>query len=288
MARPHERSFSVWVHGAGKVGRALARALRRSGVKTTLRAARRGLPRRIDADVVVLAVRDTELRPLAEMLARARIVRRSAVVLHVAGALDATPLSPMRGLCAGVAQMHPCLAFASPRFSPSFAGCRVCIQGDPRAAARARQVAHLLRMKPWTVRQLDATLYHAAAGLVANGAAGLAALGAELLARAGVPPLIAPKILGPLLRSVADNVQTLGFPEALTGPVRRGDVQAVESHLAIVRRKLPKAVRLYAASVEAQLPLARAIGDASAENLERIAHITREITRRIARDALRV
>ena len=46
-------------------------------------------------------------------------------------------------------------------------------------------------------------------------------------------------MLGPLLRSVADNVETLGFPDALTGPVRRGDAAGVEKHLATLREKLP-------------------------------------------------
>ena len=47
------------------------------------------------------------------------------------------------------------------------------------------------------------------------------AIGAELLAVSGVPRADAPKMLGPLLRSVAENVEALGFPDALTGPVRR-------------------------------------------------------------------
>jgi predicted short-subunit dehydrogenase-like oxidoreductase (DUF2520 family) len=112
-------------------------------------------------------------------------------------------------------------------------------------------------MTPRTIAGLDAVAYHAAAGLVANGAAALAAVGAELLVRAGVPRDIAPKMLGPLLRSVADNVEALGFPQALTGPVRRGDAAGLERHLAALQSKLPQALPLYIASAQAQLPLAR-------------------------------
>jgi hypothetical protein len=49
--------------------------------------------------------------------------------------------------------------------------------------------------------------------------------------------------------------------------VRRGDAAGVEKHLAVLDAKLPEAVRLYLAAAEAQLPLARAIGDASEESL---------------------
>jgi predicted short-subunit dehydrogenase-like oxidoreductase (DUF2520 family) len=258
----------VAILGAGKVGSALSRELRSRGVTVTLRSARRRLPRAIDADVVVLAVRDRDLQPLAQRLVG--IVSSRAVVVHVAGALDARPLEPLRGATAGVAQMHPMISFASTRRSPSLERGHVHVQGDPIAVARARRLARILGMRPRTIRGLDTVAYHAAAGLVANGAAALAAVGAELLVRAGVDRAVAPAILGPLLRSVADNVEALGFPDALTGPVRRGDLAGLERHLAVLQAKLPSAVPLYLAAAEAQVPLARAIGDAPAASFRYI------------------
>jgi predicted short-subunit dehydrogenase-like oxidoreductase (DUF2520 family) len=127
-------------------------------------------------------------------------------------------------------------------------------------------------MTPRTFAKLDTVGYHAAAGLVANGAAALAAAGRELLVRSGVPAEVAPAMLGPLLRSVADNVAALGFPDALTGPVRRGDVGAIEKHLLLIRERLPGAVPLYLAAARAQLPLARAIGDAPPAAFDAIDH----------------
>lgn len=270
MARRRD-AFAVFVIGAGKVGTALARALRSRGVGTVLRPARKALPRSIDASVVVLAVRDRDLRSLAERLVG--VVGRSSVVVHVAGALGADPLAALRGACAGVAQMHPMISFASTRFAPQLARGNVHVQGDARAVARARRIARLLGMTPRTVPALDTVAYHAAAGLVANGAAALAAVGAELLVRAGVDRPTASKMLGPLLRSVADNVEALGFPEALTGPVRRGDATGVEKHLATLREKLPQAVPLYLEAAAAQLPLARAIGDAAPESFDAVGRV---------------
>jgi prephenate dehydrogenase len=106
--------MKIFVLGAGKLGRSFAKDLSRAGHDVTLRAARKGLPKKtIDADVVILALRDRDLLPTAEKLRDARLVAKRAVVVHVAGALDAEPLAPLRAVCKGVAQMHPMIAFAS-------------------------------------------------------------------------------------------------------------------------------------------------------------------------------
>jgi predicted short-subunit dehydrogenase-like oxidoreductase (DUF2520 family) len=278
--RDEEKPIVVFVYGAGKLGRTLARALRQCGVRTTLRAARRGLPTAIRADIVVLAVRDNDLRPLAKTLARDRLVSSGAVVVHVSGAFGVAPLALVRRTCAGVAQMHPMISFASKKFTPGLVGGTVHVQGDPVAVARARRIARALGMIPRTIRGLDTAAYHAATGLVANGAAALAAMGAKLLEHAGVPTKIAPKMLGPLLRSVADNVEALGVPDALTGPVRRGEAAAVKRHLAALKELLPEAVGLYLASAEAQIAPARAIGDAPPEKFDAIARLVRGTARR--------
>ena len=130
-------------------------------------------------------------------------------------------------------------------------------------------------MTPRTVPALDTVGYHAAAGLVANGAAALAAMGVELLARSGVPRDAATHMLGPLLRSVAENVERLGFPSALTGPVRRGDPVAVRKHLALLEERLPEAVPLFVASGLAQLPLARALEEAPPSGFDAIEAVLR-------------
>ncbi len=272
--------MNVFILGAGKVGTALARALRKRGDEVTLRAARKGLPRTvIDASIIVLAVRDRQLASIVTDLAASGVVRKSAVVVHNSGALSADALAGLRGACAGVAQMHPMISFASRAFFPTLTRGHCHVKGDPLAERRGRALARHLGMTPRTFAKLDTVGYHAAAGLVANGAAALAAIGEELLVLAGVPREHAPKMLGPLLRSVAENVEKLGFPEALTGPVRRGDAGAIARQLELLRARLPAAVPLFIASALAQLPLARAIGDAPRQSFRELEQVLEEASR---------
>lgn len=265
--------LSLFVLGAGKVGQALHREARRLGIPSTLRAARAGTPGPIDASLVVVAVRDRDVGPWAERLAP--LVRKDAVAVHVAGALPADALAPLRPACAGVAQMHPMIAFAHPSAQPTLRGGHVHVTGDAEAVRRARAFVARLGMKPRTFPGLDPVAYHAAAGLVANGAAALAAAGRAVLLRAGAREEAIPHMLGPLLRSVAENVEALGLPGALTGPVRRGDAKAVAAHRATLARLVPDLVPLYGEMARAQLPLARAIGDAPPAAFDAIEEVLR-------------
>jgi predicted short-subunit dehydrogenase-like oxidoreductase (DUF2520 family) len=265
---------AIQIFGAGKVGRALAAALRNVGYPVSLRAARKGLPgRAFTARFVILAVRDRELEPLAKALAARALVHPKSVCVHVAGALGPEPLFALRAVCAGVAQMHPMIPFASLRHFPSLTRGNLHVAGDARAVQKAKQLGRALGMTPRTIPKLDRIAYHAAAGLVANGAAALCALGATLLERANVPASTARQMLGPLLRGVGDNVEQLGFPDALTGPIRRGDPAAVAKHLELLRARLPEALPLYRAAGLAQVPLARVLAEAPATSFDEIVRI---------------
>lgn len=263
--------MKVLFYGAGKLGRTLAREARRAGLRVTLRAARRGAPRRIDHDLVVLCVRDPDL-PAAALALAGALGRRSAVV-HVAGALGPEVLSALRKRVAGVGQAHPMLSFASAAAPPSLAGAHVLVMGDRVAVLRASRLARALGMLPRRLTRLDRTRYHAAAGLVANGSAALAGAGARLLVAAGVPRRAVPLMLGPLLRSVAENVTRLGVPQALTGPVRRGDAVTIRRHLDAIAHATPELVALYTAVARAQLPQARVLGDAPARALREVERV---------------
>jgi predicted short-subunit dehydrogenase-like oxidoreductase (DUF2520 family) len=264
--------MKFYVIGAGKVGNALTRALRGERQTVTLRASRAGLPARtIVADLLVLAVRDGAVGPLASELAARSLVSRRTAVVHVAGALGPEALAPLREGSAGVAQAHPMVSFASRRMVPQLSGAHLLVAGDAEAVRRARRLARVLGMVAREWPAVDRTRYHAAAGLVANGAAALADAGARLLVLAGCPERDAASVLGPLLRSVAENVQKLGLPDALTGPVRRGDASTVLRHVASIEGAVPEILPLYRASVAAQLPMAAELGDASESALRDLA-----------------
>jgi predicted short-subunit dehydrogenase-like oxidoreductase (DUF2520 family) len=280
MSGPRARRATtrVVVVGAGKVGRALSKGLREARV-AVVNVARRDLDRRASsaaigrATMVILAVRDVEVERVARELVE--VIAPTCVVLHTAGALGVDALDALHRAGFHVGKAHPLAAFASERRAPSLVDASLVIEGDRSALREARRIARALGMRPVVAMHVDPTRYHAAAALLANGAAALATHASRALASAGVPDAAMARMLGGLLRTVADNVATLGPEAALSGPVRRGDVVTIERHLASLREVGAEARALYAALVSAQLPIARSIGEATSAQLAAIDAATR-------------
>ncbi len=266
----------VVILGAGRVGTSLARALRRTSHPFELIPSRRfAVERRLRAALLVLAVRDAELAGWAVRLADAGALTRRIAVVHVAGALGPEVLAPLRSVTAGVGQAHPVVSFPSLRAPVDLRGATLAVSGDPVAVRRVAVVARAVGLVPLALVPRDRTGYHAACALAANGAAALASAAGELLCAAGVAAPEVPRLLAPLLRSVAANVAAVGPEAALSGPIRRGEAAAVRAHAACIRRLAPEVLPLYLALAERQVTVARGLGEVPGASLDAVARVIR-------------
>ena len=241
--------MTVCVIGRGKVGRALQRGLTRAGIACALV---RAHPLRFGSErarLFVLAVPDVRIRAVAGELAPQ--ISRGSIALHCAGARDVDELAPLsaRGVHVGV--MHPLVSFASGSDGGALRAATFTVFGDRKAIAAAKQLARALGARvvtlPGAHSQARAAAYHASAALVANGAAALAFEGVQILRAVGFSQRPAERALAGLLASVAANVERVGVPRALTGPVVRGDRRTVERHLQALSGLDPQRAAAYAA-----------------------------------------
>jgi hypothetical protein len=74
-------------------------------------------------------------------------------------------------------------------------------------------------------------VYHAAAVFASNFVVASVDEGARLLQAAGWPRADAERALVPLVEGVVANMKRRGVVKALTGPIRRGDVDTVRRHI---------------------------------------------------------
>lgn len=250
--------MNILIIGRGRVGNGMRRSLEASGLHEVSAADRRCKPSSVRAaDAVIVAVSDDSIAAVARSIAPN--LKRGATVLHCAGARSSDELEACEAGGAAVGVMHPLVSFPSARNNPSLRGTTFTVSGTRRAIAACRHIARACGARV-VVAQTGDPGYHAAAALAANGAAALAFVSVSALERLGFDKRAAEHAIGGLLQTVGENVQQLGIPAALTGPIARGEAEAVANHRAALRRLSRDALSAYDAVVPIIVHCARAAG----------------------------
>ena len=222
---------SIAVVGAGRMGTALAVALRAAGLSVSGPLGRQ--PDLAGATLVLLCVPD------GEIAAAAAAVPVGPLVGHCSGA---TTLAPLAGHEAF--SLHPLMTV--PDHGAMFAGATAAVAGStPRALDAARMLAERLGLRPVEVADADRAAYHAAASMASNFLVTLEGAAEELAATAGVDRAA----LVPLVRAAVENWAAAGAERALTGPIARGDEDTVARQRDAVAERTPDLLPLFDALV---------------------------------------
>jgi predicted short-subunit dehydrogenase-like oxidoreductase (DUF2520 family) len=245
----------IAIVGAGNLASALAVALRVAGYTIdqivsreqagSLRRARKlarevgasalvALQARLDAGIVWFCVPDREIASAAESL-KSAAAWKGKVALHSSGVLAGDELFVLRKSGAAVASVHPMMTFVRGS-RPSLAEVPFAIEGDSKAARAARAVVRDLGGRPFTIRKAQKQLYHAWGMFASPLLTALLAVGEDVGIAAGLNRRAARERMLPILQQTLANYARLGAPESFSGPIARGDLTTVETHLRILRR----------------------------------------------------
>jgi predicted short-subunit dehydrogenase-like oxidoreductase (DUF2520 family) len=224
---------SVSVVGAGRLGTALAGALRAAGLEV------RGPVGRGEpvppADAVLLCVPDSEIPDAARAAGGA-----APLIGHCSGATPIAELGP------GGFGLHPLQTFVGGEGPDRFrdAGCAVA-GATPGALAAATALARALGMHPFEIDDSGRAAYHAAASIASNFLVTLEDAAERVAAGAGLDPADTRRLLAPLVRSTVENWAARGPERALTGPIARGDEATVDRQREAVAEVAPELLALF-------------------------------------------
>lgn len=228
----------IGIIGGGRMGRGLARALADAGERVELWSSREasgagagpaGLVSA--AATILLAVPDGVIATVAAAIAPQ--VSADQVVLHLSGVHDRTVLSPLAARGAACGSLHPLQTVPDPATAAArWRGAYAAVEGDDRAVTEAERLARCLALTPVRLPAGAKVLYHAGAVAASNYVVTLAGLAARWAAAAGLSAELAAQIYRPLLAGAAANLAGTSAAAALTGPIRRGDIDTVRAHLA--------------------------------------------------------
>ena len=272
--------LSVGIISAGRVGTALGVALERAdhvvvACSAVSHASRQRAERRLPdttvlpvhdvagrAELLLLAVPDSELPSVVSGLAATHSVRPGTIVAHTSGAKGITVLSPLTEQDCVPLAIHPAMTFTGSdediaRLPDT---CFGITAADDVGYAIAQSLVLEIGGEPFRVREDARMLYHAALAHASNHVVTLvldavealrAALwGSELLGQELVgdqPGGLAERVVGPLARASLENALARG-QAALTGPVARGDAGAVAEHLRALGEVNPELAQAYRAN----------------------------------------
>lgn len=280
----------VAIVGCGTVGTAMGKLLRDAGyrisgvatsnIETARRAAEAtGSERFSDsswevtrgADVVFITTPDDLIESTCMKISEQRGFEKNTVVIHCSGALSSDILSSARGCEAVVASLHPLQSFASVDQAVRLVPGSFCtIEGDTDALPIVRQIVKDLGGIVLEIEAEKKRLYHAAAVTASNYLVTIVHLALELNKAAGLPGDTSFDALYPLIRGTLSNISTKGIPDALTGPIARGDVETVSAHLEAIEKDAPALLLLYKCLGLYTVDLARAKGTLSKDVADRL------------------
>jgi predicted short-subunit dehydrogenase-like oxidoreductase (DUF2520 family) len=186
-------------------------------------------------DLALLAVPDDVLPGLVKGLAAAGSFRPGQIVVHTSGAQGIAVLAPAVEHGVLPLALHPVMTFTGRVEDVArLASCSVGVTataGDEAAWSVGEALVVEMGAEPVRIAEEVRPLYHAALAHGANHLITLVRDCVETLERAGIRP--AERLVAPLLSAALDNALRHG-DRALTGPVARGDVATVRSHLRVL------------------------------------------------------
>jgi len=228
-----------------------------------------GSPGDIDSDVgaILLCVPDDAIAPVAATLTGVD----GTIVAHTAGArgLAAVDVAVGRGAHAG--SIHPVMVVAAGgRGHEALRGAAAAIDGDAVARPWLTGFAQDLGLEPVEIPASHRALYHLSASLVGGLMTGLLASAVDLWTHLGLDREVGATAMGRMVREAGTNLERLGVPNAVMGPVVRGDSGTIEEHLRVLAVEAPHLVPLYRDLVALCLPYAVERGGLDADRADDI------------------
>lgn len=270
--------MKVAIIGPGRVGTLLAVAAARAGMRVVaiaggaetarehLRSIVAGVRSYAEvasatqgAELVLLCVPDGAIADVAKALARDGAVGEGHRVVHVAGSLGLEPLRQVALTGAGVAACHPAMTVPTGATDPDLlVGVAWGVTATGSNLGWAQELVTDLGGDPFPIPEDARVLYHAGLAVGSNAVGAAVATARRLLMAARIDR--PERFLAPLIERSVANVLDQGA-QALTGPVIRGDVGTVATHLEVIDRDVPELSAAYRALAEATLAPVRVTMD---------------------------
>jgi predicted short-subunit dehydrogenase-like oxidoreductase (DUF2520 family) len=200
--------------------------------------------------------------------------RQRQYVVHCSGADTTDILEPARKGGAYVGVFHPLQTFAGAREAlENMPGSTFTLEAEEPLLGIFQDMASALGGHWIELKAGDKAAYHAAAVIACNYLVTLVKMATDLWQTFGIPREKATRALLPLIQGTVHNIETIGIPRCLTGPIARGDSGTIKKHLKALEKVSPDMLTTYKELGLRTIPIALAkgrINEHQAEELKTI------------------
>jgi predicted short-subunit dehydrogenase-like oxidoreductase (DUF2520 family) len=165
------------------------------------------------------------------------------IAAHCSGSLNSSILSPLSRKGISCISSHPIQTFSKAALQ-TFRGCYVSLEGNSDAIEVVRRVFESIGAKTFMVNAEQKQAIHVAAVFASNFMVALESSAQNIMDLSGVDES-ASQIFEPLMRSTMENIKNLSLYNALSGPVKRGDLPTINHHEKWLQDNAPEYLTLY-------------------------------------------
>lgn len=232
--------MNVAMIGRGRVATHMSKALLKAGhgVVSVNSRTLEELPQ--DADVYIIAVKDSALQDVIRQLTNLLKTKNDApLIVHTAGSM---PLSVFEGYAENGGVFYPMQTFSMER-EVDFREIPLFIEGKDK---RIRELAESISEHVYELSSDDRKYLHLAAVFACNFTNHCYTLAAEVLEKKGLPF----DVMLPLVDETARKVHELHPKEAQTGPAIRGDKNVMAAQAALLDSRMQAIYNLMSESIQ--------------------------------------
>jgi len=207
-------------------------------------------------------------------MARSVKWKEGQYVVHCSGALSLEVLEPARQQGALTGSLHPLQSFADiEQASRNLLGSTFGIEAEEPLLSILQNLVTALQGNWLLLASKDKPLYHVSAVFVSNYLVTLVKLAGDLWSNLGVSPEKAVSAFWPLLQGTMENIQKIGLPKCLTGPIARGDLGTIKRHIEILKKEKPEILSCYKILGWHAIPIALAKGKINSSQAQELKDI---------------
>lgn len=226
------------------IRRARALAKRAQSSATTIEKAE------LTADLIWICVPDDAIEGVAEQIASGHDWA-GRIAVHSSGALSSDALTVLKQRGAEVASAHPLMTFVTSSRA-DMSGVPFAIEGSPKASALVASIVQQLGAQPFPIAKEKKPAYHAFGFFSSPAIVALLSAAIDVGKLAGLDATRARALMEPIVQQTIENCFSSSPQQAFSGPVRRGDLETIRKHLAVLRHA-PNLLEVYRSLVRVAL-----------------------------------